>query len=314
MIDRFRLDELAVDFVANADKDTKRVRSVNEASKNNDLYTRSDLERYTLQAWIATPIDCGLDWILRFPDSLKEGTEEKDGKGAWDKGVLGAIADERLEEAATWLLGYFGVQVDHGDERHKTMTRFLTCVVDPRLLLLQGMARRLPLAAPGIPGGDSLIASPVSNRSYFAVPSALAHLPPWKKRAWVIEPFDPDAPPEQASDHLGDPNTIQKDDELTIDVIPVYTSDMVGISKKSARREPRNDERGTWRMRRQEIVFGSRPWTGPESGAPVLLKRQRVYGGVDYDWPAMLKVMQAIMAGTKASRERRAAGKEAAEN
>ncbi|KAK3680438.1 hypothetical protein B0T22DRAFT_375253 [Podospora appendiculata] len=235
-----------------------------------------------LQLWIALAIDCGVDWLMRFPDNMKEGTE-----GTWQHETLGDTADPRLTDAARALLTHFNTTP--AAESLDKATKFLTCVLDPRLKFYTITPRAIP-AGPG----DFAITTSQSNRTWMAVPAAIAHLPSWYKRAWAIEPFDPAAAPEDPSDHLPDPARVlaADDDTRAEDVYPLLSSDYPD------RRAERDDERGTWRLRNRQEIFGGLSWGDPgvvsegPGGEVVLLKRQRVYGAEDYDWRAIMDVVR----------------------
>ncbi len=119
---------------------------------------------------------------------------------------------------------------------------------------------------------DWAITRKVGNKSWIAVPTAVAHLPLLQNKAWVVEAFDPAASLETPEDHrppdlkkVRDPNAFQGD------IGPVLTSG------NASRRAPRKDERATWRMRRKQIIFGCREIV-PDGKSVVLLKKQKVYG------------------------------------
>lgn len=58
--------------------------------------------------------------------------------------------------------------------------------------MLSKIPRRL-----GLGTNDWAVTNRVCNRSWIAVPTAVAHLPILKNKAWIIEPFDPAAPTEK---------------------------------------------------------------------------------------------------------------------
>ncbi|OIW27110.1 hypothetical protein CONLIGDRAFT_672521 [Coniochaeta ligniaria NRRL 30616] len=220
---------------------------------------RQDLLQTFHQRWLALALDCGLDWILRFGDIMKG-----ESWGDWAYGGMGARADSRLIAAAYSLLALFDMHKDtvsHPPGYVDKAVRFLTCVLDPRLVFFTTSPRRLPLG----PGPfDSAIIPTVSNRSWVAVPTAVAHLPSWQERAWIVEPWDQDGNTEA----LG----------------PLLTSDFEDS------RVQRGDWATSWQLKRRERIFGCDllPYTlltGSEEQL-ILLKQQRVYGGQDYDWGA----------------------------
>ena len=160
---------------------------------------------------------------------------------------------------------------------HGPTIKFSECLIDSRLKVLTELLRRLCLG-----NSDWAITGRVSNKSWIAVPTAVAHLPLLQNKAWVIEAFDPAASPERPEDHWPpDLTTVQNPGAVQEDIWPVLNSD------NASRRAPRNDERATWRMRRKQIIFSCRSIV-PDSKSVILLKKQKVYGAEDYDWKAIL--------------------------
>ncbi|KAK3313016.1 hypothetical protein B0H66DRAFT_485526 [Apodospora peruviana] len=247
--------------------------------------------------WLAHALDCGMDWILRFADVMRNETTDE-GEFDWSHGPLGVRSDAKLTDAARAVLSHFKITVsDKEDDKQyedylAETVRFLTCILDPRLPLLTVAPRRLP-AGPG----DFAFVPSTSNRSWIVVPAAIAHLPAYHNRSWIVEPFDPAAEPEKPEDHLPDPNTVLKPGDMAVDVYPLLTSDY------DDRRAPRNDERGSWRLRRRDHIFGCQPWKAPinpadfpntDDGAVVYMKKQRVYGAEDYDWKSIHAAIRKI--------------------
>lgn len=241
-------------------------------------------------AWLGHAIDCGLEWTCKFPDKMMQETQE----GEWIHRILGQDADARLEKVAKSLFAYFvqngavvgsetKVDLMHG------LTRFLTCILDPRFpLIATTRPRRLPCGP-----GDFAFTSSTSNRSWIAVPVSTAHLPLWQERAWIIEPFDAinDAP-EDPKSHL--PYLGVDGKGVTQIKFPVSTSD------HEDKRRGRLPE-GTWKLRGRARIIGSKPLVKPvdlrEAGEGVLLlKKQRVYGAKNYDWTAISAVAQELKA------------------
>ena len=282
IIEEHQLSDLAEEFAAAADEQTKRTLSLVRSEVHRVKGDAGPLKTF-LVLWLSHAIDCGLEWTLRFPDVMKEATEE-----TWQWGTLGDSINTRLEDAASTLLSHFGASQGDLDR----MTRFLTCILDPRLVFFTAAPRRLPCGA-----GDFAMVPSISNRSWIAVPAAIAHLPSWQKRAWVVEPFDPAAGPEDPQDHLPDINRIPKADDAAEDVYHVLSSDYA-----DRRESPNND--GVWRLRDREVIFGNQPWrqlatTG--DGSVMLLKKQRVYGAEKYDWGAISAIGRSLEARHSAS-------------
>jgi hypothetical protein len=252
IITQHNLADLAREFLMAADQ---QVRTAVEAMKYDPGSNSSDSPGIFTgfhQVWLAQAIDSGLDWILRLPGVLMKGTDQ-----TWMYGTMGIASDARLTEAASNLLSHFPGKTEKGDpistaNQLATVVRFFMCLLDPRLALLNIKPRCLP-AGPG----DFAITERVSCRSYIAVPVAIAHLPPWQKRAWIVEPFDPSS----------------NDDSVA------YTSDHADM------RELPDKKRTAWRLRTRQIIFGCQPFQQPiavDGASTMLLKKQRVYGAEDY--------------------------------
>jgi hypothetical protein len=124
----------------------------------------------------------------------------------------------------------------------------------------------------------------ISNKSWVAVPVATAHLPLFHKRAWIIEPFDPNAEPENPEDYL--PKKLASNNDEAQVLCSVMTSDY-----ESLRTEP--NEQGTWRLRTRHPIFGCQPIVARGSWV-ILLEKQRVYGAEDYDWAAISEACRAM--------------------
>jgi hypothetical protein len=111
----------------------------------------------------------------------------------------------------------------------------------------------------------------------------VAHLPLLKNKAWIIEPFDPAAPTEKPEDRWPQDLTKRRDPSVAEeDIWPFLHSDF------ASRRDQRNDERATWRLRHKQVIFGCEPIV-PDGKSVILLKKQKIYGAEDYDWAAMVR-------------------------
>lgn len=239
-----------------------------------------------LPMWLAHAIDCGLEWTMALPDAMKQDTED-----SWVHGTLGEGANAELTDAAVALLDHFistgqaesDQEATMRDDKVAKLVRFLTCLLDPRFSFFTVTPRRLPCGQ-----DDFAFTASISNRSWVAVPAAIAHLPAWHKRGWVIEPFDPDSDldvNETTQHHVVDLDMELSGTETAEDIFPVLSSDFAD------KRQPRS-ERGTWRLRRQEEIFGCQRFGaiedyGDADGPVMYLKKQRVYGADDYDWRAI---------------------------
>lgn len=279
MIDDYSLSDLI------QKSDDERVQRQYELMRGEVLRVKSEMsgqkESRTpltvfIPMWIAHAIECGLEWTLRFPDVMKADTEEE-----WSYGVMGDVGDKRLADAASFLLEHLTDKGeipregrDH-DRDVQGLTKFLTCILDPRLSFLTIAPRRLARG-----NGDFAFTASGSNRSYIAIPAAIAHLHGWQKRAWALSPWNPSTEPrETPQDHLPDINAVLTGDESAEDLYPVLPSDYAD------KRKPIGE---AWELRRREEIFGCLPFTGTESdaveGAVMYLKKQRVYGSDDFDW------------------------------
>ncbi|KAH8901810.1 hypothetical protein BR93DRAFT_973219 [Coniochaeta sp. PMI_546] len=214
------------------------------------------------QRWLALALDCGLDWILGFADII-----EGDSWGDWPSGSIDATADCRLANAANSVLALFNCQknsVSRPPGCVNNTVRFLACLLDPRLIFFTTSPRRLPVG----PGpADWAIVPTISNRCWVAVPKAVAHLPSWQERAWIIEPLV-----------LKGNTEVRK---------PLLTSDFGDCRVK------KNNWADAWQLKRRERIFGSdfpvqRCVTRSNEHA-ILLQQQKVYGAQDYDWGAVTK-------------------------
>lgn len=229
-----------------------------------------------LQTYLGCAIDCGIDWIRRFPSVMREGTE-----GSWIHGTFDRYST-RFTDAAVDLLRYLDITKENTSNFEQDYLqptiRFFTCLVDNRLKFLTSSPRRIQAGA-----GDFALTPVISNKSWVAVPVATAHLPLFHKRAWIIEPFDPDAEPENPEDYL--PKKLASNNDKAEVLCSVLTSDYKDL------RIERN-ERGTWRLRRRHPIFGCQPIVACGSWV-ILLERQKVYGAEDYDWAAIGEACKA---------------------
>ncbi|KAH7010905.1 uncharacterized protein B0I36DRAFT_389804 [Microdochium trichocladiopsis] len=317
LIAKFHLDAMAETFAAAANAETQRQSEIMAAVFDRIKDGQPGSLHVFVKVWLAHGIDCGTQWMLRFPEIMRQDTQD------WTYGVPREVEDETLLSAARELLslvsGANATPHSQGDELKaaqeaprsdlgtaqddETMIRrmalYLRMILDPRLKFYATAPRRLPLG-----GDDHAITFSSSNRSYIAVPLALVPLPSWQKRAWVLEPYDPSTdPPESFADFLPNPaRTCIEPGEVLDDVYPVLSSDYAD------RRRPRDDKVGAWRLRRREQIFGFRGWDeaalqgmmarsskdGDGEGYVVYMKKQRVYGAEDYDWGAILEVAKRI--------------------
>ncbi|KAK4135995.1 hypothetical protein BT67DRAFT_229024 [Trichocladium antarcticum] len=253
---------------------------------------------------LSLALDNGLDWILAFPTALQTTTASP----SWIHGPIPCPPNPALLPAAHGLLSLLSPPPRTSPALLLQNTlRALTTLLDPRLHILAPNPRNIPL---GTALGAALLTTSTSNRSYVALPTCLAHVPACYSRAWIVEPFDPDAAPERAADWLppADLRIVDEDGaggeavDKVEDVLPVLGSD------HEDRRAKRDDGRATWRVRRRQVLWGGLERWGDviggmggvgEGQGVVLLRRQRVYGAEDYPWKEINSAMKKVMGGVK---------------
>jgi hypothetical protein len=280
LIEEHDLQTLAHTMLEESDEQVQRTYQLMKTALNRARGHDGPL-RIFVQSWIAYGLDTGLTWAMRLPDVMRKDTTD-----SWVNGAMGEYGDPRLTAAATSLLKHFPEGQVADAEQHRVyvanLVKFLTCVLDPRLSFFTVNPRRLPCG-----DGDHAITQSQSNRSWIAVPVAITHLPSWQKRAWVVEPFDPSASPERMEDFLPDIDRQPGDEEKTADLFPLLTSD-------SPDRRARPNKEGNWRLRRQQEIFGCGSLmqiATSDNDHLMLLKKQRVYGSLDYDWGTITKAI-----------------------
>jgi hypothetical protein len=275
-ITQHNLTALAREFLLVADQEVRATLEIVKYDPGNNNSDSSGLFTRFHKYWLAHAIDCGLEWILRLPEVLRKGTDQ-----TWYYGTMGIGSNARLTEAASSLLSHFSGKKEEGDpiptaNRLATVVRFFTCLLDPRLALLNMTPRCLP-AGPG----DFAITAPVSCRSYIAVPVAIAHLPLWQKRAWIVEPFDPIPKTKNSITTYCFGNVFRRARSPSDNEPEIFTSDEADM------RELPDKKRTAWRLRRRQIILGCQPFQQPitaDGVSTILLKKQRVYGAEDYVW------------------------------
>ncbi len=231
-----------------------------------------------MESLLASTLECGLDWIKRFPDTLnpKEWSEN------WVYGTFTGFKPE-YTDAAKHMLSYFEINEENTPnfkaEHLDPVIRFLTCITDDRLRLVLKVPRRIQTSE----SGDFAITNRTSNRSWFAVPLAAANLPFYQTKAWVVEPHDPanPLPPEHERYVPRSASNIPTDLDSYVDSIPLLDSDFPD------RRTQPNDL-SSWQLRGKQCFVGSSGIIA-DGDAVVLLKNQKVYGGEPHDWAAMLQ-------------------------
>ncbi|KAK4176553.1 heterokaryon incompatibility protein-domain-containing protein [Triangularia setosa] len=258
--------------------------------------SRTNMDKF-LETALALAIDAGVDWMLAFPSVMARSTQD------YQHGVIGGTVTpstkDRLLPVAESILRHFDIATPT-EEQVRKMIGFFATLLDPRLPLFTTGPRRLPL--PPSLGGAAFTPS-TSNRSYIAIPAAIAHLPAWHERVWVIEPFDPVAPLEDPETHL--PGREYTDalrrgamDVEIEDALPILNTD-----HDDRRAVMPRGEKAAWRLRRRNVLFGCPEWdaegimaradeAGDEDGVVVVLRGQRVYGSEDYQWEDIWKAVK----------------------
>jgi hypothetical protein len=89
---------------------------------------------------------------------------EKETQGKWLRGTTGDAVDSRLGPAALYLFSYF--QATNSVARLQQAIRFLSCLVDPRLVLLMPIPSRFPTG----PELGSFAITPSTNKTWVPFP------------------------------------------------------------------------------------------------------------------------------------------------
>jgi len=248
------------------------------AMKRGELIKEWDIE------FLGSAIDCGVDWIRQFPDRMANEAKV----GAWSHGQFNGF-DTGFTDAALDLLSYLDVTKEASPnfdvEFLQPVIRFFTCITDHRLKFPAVMPRRICMSATG----DFAFTNAISDRSWVAVPVAVAHLPFFHNRAWLVEPFEPcaageqltnphsKAAPDSTGGHPGD--MVSRDQVVATDLFPILTSDF-------ADRRDLPNSGGTWRIIKRQTLVGCKPIIA-DGKAVTILKKQKVYGSKGYDWEAL---------------------------
>jgi hypothetical protein len=203
--------------------------------------------------------------------------EQETKSGAWGHGKFNGV-NNKFTDAAIDLLSHFDITEktcsNFDIDFLQPVIRFFTCLTDHRLKFSLVMPRRISTKA----DGDFAFTDIISDHTWIAVPTALAHLPFYHTRAWLVEPFEPPVAGGQSA--VPPPKLASLENEVAAtDLFPVLSSDFAD------QRNPPNSA-GTWRLRKRQTLVGCQPIAADEQ-AVVLLKNQRVYGSRDYDWKAM---------------------------
>lgn len=253
--------------------------------------SHSYLQDFT-QTWLALALDCGIDWIKRLLSLLIEQTADRWYWGQVTANSLFPAFRNKFEAVAIDLLSLIGKNEENTPDFAKSYldptVKFFEYLLDSRLKILAIHPRGLCMGS-----SDWAITQRTANTTWIAVPASVAHLPLWQEKAWVIESFDPDAPPERPEDPRPDMTKKYEPNLAQEDIWPVLNSD------NASRRAPRNDDRGTWRLRHRQAIFGCQSIV-PDGKSVILLKKQKVYGAENYDWAAIFSLPQSISSKSSA--------------
>lgn len=245
------------------------------------------VDKEWLIEFLGSAIDCGIDWIRQMPDRIANEAKS----GAWSHGQFNHF-DTGFTDAALDLLSYLGKMKETSPnfdvEFLQPVIRFFSYITDHRLKFSVLVPRKIYTSA----ACDFAFTGAISDRSWVAVPVAVAHLPFFHNRAWIVEPFEPSAAGEQSANPphskgtpdsaRGHPRDETPPNQVSIlDLFPVVTSDL-------ADRRALPNSGGTWRIRKRQALVGCQPIVA-DGRAVVLLKKQKVYGSRDYDWAALMK-------------------------
>ena len=96
----------------------------------------------------------------------------------------------------------------------------------------------------------------------------------------MIEPYDPTAPEQDVRPPIME-SPIPTNLESWADFAPVLTSDF-----PDRRSQP--NKLGTWQIRKKQLLLGCQPVV-EDLEAVILLKSQRVYGGENYNYRALME-------------------------
>ncbi len=142
-----------------------------------------------LDHFLASALECGLDWIRQFA-SVLEGqisTEE------WWLGKL-PQPDARFEGVAVDILAYFEVRPDElpdcASQYVEPVTQFVACMMDIRFRGILPTPRHIRT---GI-GSHYALTEITWSSVWFAVPVSLKNTSFHSNRVWLVEPFDPEEP------------------------------------------------------------------------------------------------------------------------
>ncbi|KAK4446954.1 hypothetical protein QBC34DRAFT_355891 [Podospora aff. communis PSN243] len=320
MVETYHLLDLAMELMCPPDVDVSGERAI-ERYIREQVYLlqgqridRTSLAKF-LCAWLACGIHNGLDWMTGFPERIRRSTEARERQ--LETGTLGIARDERLVDAAAAILDYFGAEgraftnpVTPGSDT-KTLigqlTKFLTTILDPRIGGLSNHPQLLPFTATSVQMVDCAITSSSFSRSWIAVPAALAHLTAWRKRAWVVEPFDLQDTSDNTGGRLRGLRQEFVQGQKWVDAYPFLRHD----GTKSRLAIGGEGSRVGWRM------WGNREICGCEDlgsycemlakngndagdasmieaaeGSVVLLRKQRVYGSVELDYQRIKRIAE----------------------
>jgi hypothetical protein len=221
--------------------------------------------------------------IKRLPSLLTDHTAETESWGGITRNSQFPTFETKFNDMATDLL--FSIEIEKDSpafcESHFNLDmKFLKCLVDSRLRFLTLEPRRLRIRS-----NDWAITSPIANSSWVAVPVAVAHLPIWAKKAWVLESFLPVAH-HKMLDGLGSDiyEPSKEQDSIPRTLVP-------DCGTGNARRLYKGE---VWRLIQKQVIFGCQPIV-PDGKSVILIKKTE---GL---WSAKLR-LNGTLSGTKNTR------------
>jgi hypothetical protein len=146
IVEKYHLLTHAVELGAMDDDLTKQILDdMIKRTRPIDADGPEHLMNKSLQTYLGCAIDCGIDWIRRFPSVMREGTE-----GSWIHGTFDRCST-RFTDAAMDLVCYFDVTKENTSNFEQDYLqptiRFFTCLVDNRLKFLTSSPRRIQAGA-----------------------------------------------------------------------------------------------------------------------------------------------------------------------
>ncbi len=235
-----------------------------------DPATKEKIRKAHLWFMLASAIDCGFEWIRRFPYALAESITFATGTRSWRMGEFDDH-DLNLISAAKGLLMASGKSKADGttftfdEDEVEQAVRFLTCILDTRMDHFSASAPN-PMK---FGENEFAITDQIETDSWLAIPTAMAHLPLAFAKVWVIEPIRTSAEFNDIKDQIRDSTKFAKP---LVGKASVHSSDSTKVSEK--REIPVG---GNWQLRKRQFIMNCAPII-PDQKSVVLLQKQRVYG------------------------------------